>query len=61
MKQLKKYTSHNIQGLQSDNVLTKQEFFNIFKKQKHLPEKSLIPLCRRLSIQKYSFIGLDEL
>ena len=31
------------------------------KKEKNLPERKSQPICRRLSMQKESFIGLDQL
>ena len=61
IKQLKKGTAGSLKGIQSDYVLTFQEFKAIVKKEKNINERKAQPICRRLSLQKHAFIGLDQL
>jgi hypothetical protein len=58
---LKKSIPQPLGGISSDYVITFPEFKAIMEKFVDLPEVKVQTVCRRLSMQKEEFIGLDEL
>jgi hypothetical protein len=50
-----------IYEIQSENLITFNEMKAMFKKAKNMQEKKIIPICRRLSMNKDNFISLDQM
>ncbi len=57
----KKHAPSSTGGISSDTVFNFPELKAILKNLKNLPERKAQPICRRLSLQKQSFIGIDQL
>lgn len=58
---LKKCVTQSLGGISSEHVLNFPELKTILKNLRNLPERKAQPICRRLSLQKESFIGVDQL